>query len=87
MVAGTSYMSHSQLFSNKNLWNEKVAKEPQSSQIKIGATCFSNESNFWFLAPKEPMATLLCHCAVNKIPYDSSLMSQAAVMCFFLLHA
>jgi len=33
VVTRTSYMSHSQLFSNKNLWNEKVAKEPQSSQV------------------------------------------------------
>jgi len=35
MVARTSYMHHSQLFSKKNVWNEKVAKEPESSQIKI----------------------------------------------------
>jgi len=33
MVAGTSYTHHSQLFSKKNLWNEKAAKEPKSSQI------------------------------------------------------
>jgi len=33
MVAGTSYTHHSQLFSKKNLWNEKVAKQPKSSQI------------------------------------------------------
>jgi len=33
MVAGTSYTHYSQLFSKKKLWNEKVAKEPKSSQI------------------------------------------------------
>ena len=26
------YTHHSQLYSKKNLWNEKVAKEPNSSQ-------------------------------------------------------
>jgi len=35
MVAGTSYMCHSQLFSKKNLWNEKVAKEPQIAKQKF----------------------------------------------------
>ena len=35
MVAGTSCMCHSQLFSKKNLWNEKVAKEPQIAKQKF----------------------------------------------------
>ena len=33
MVTGTSYMRHSQLFFKTKLWNEKVTKEPKSSQI------------------------------------------------------
>jgi len=33
MVAGTSYTHRSQLFSKKNLRNEKVAKVPKSIQI------------------------------------------------------
>jgi len=38
MVAGTSYMHHTQLFSKKNLWNEtsqKVAKEKFWSQLLL----------------------------------------------------
>jgi len=55
MVAGTSYTRHSQLLSKKNVWNEKVAKEPKSSQIKLWANCFWKKPNFWILAPKEPI--------------------------------
>jgi len=50
MVAGTSYTHHLQLFSKKNLWNEKVAKEPKSSQIKILKATVSQKSlisGFW----------------------------------------
>jgi len=50
MVAGTSYTYHSQLFSKKNLWNEKVAKEPKSSQIQILEPTASQKSQiyvFW----------------------------------------
>jgi len=50
MVAGTSYTHHSQLFSKKILLNEKVAKEPKSSQIKILKPTASQNSQiygFW----------------------------------------
>jgi len=33
LVAGTSYTHYLLFFSKKNLWNEKVAKEPKSSEI------------------------------------------------------
>jgi len=45
-----SYTHHSQLFSKKNLWNEKFAKEPKSSQIKILEPTVSQKSQisgFW----------------------------------------
>jgi len=32
-MAETSYPHHLQLVSKKNLWNEKVTKEPKGSQI------------------------------------------------------
>jgi len=35
VVVGTNYTQQLQLFSKKNLWNEKVAKDPKSSQIQI----------------------------------------------------
>jgi len=56
MVAGTNSTRHSQLFSKKSLWNEKVAKGPKSSQIKILEPSASQKSQISvFLAPKEPI--------------------------------
>ena len=49
MVAG-SYTRHSQLFSKNNLWNEKAAKEPKSSQTIIVEPSGSQKrqiSGFW----------------------------------------
>jgi len=63
MVAGTSYTHHSQLSSKKNLFNEKVAKEPKSSQkdkYKFWSQLLLKRAKFLFFRSKKAnLATLM----------------------------
>ena len=96
LVAGTSYMCHSQFFSKKNLWNEKVAKEPKSSQMKFlepSASQKSQISCFWLqkIQSCNPVAAmackvvLLCYRCYVKLPLLNFLWrhrSNIHVLCF-----
>jgi len=71
IVAGTSCTHPSQLFSKKNLWNEKVAKEPKSSQIKILEPTASKKnqiSGFWLQKSQSanPVSSLFKRCSVKR---------------------
>jgi len=60
MVTGTSYTRHSQLFSNKNLWNERITKEPKSNETKIlEPSAFQNSQILVFGSKRANLATLL----------------------------
>jgi len=73
----TRHTRHSQLFFKKNLCNEKVAKEPKSSQIKFWRQVLHKRAKFLFFGSKRAnLATLDCKPEVIIQPVSSEISDQ-----------